>query len=539
MISSILVSSVVSGVCIYFNEIKKRSSKVRFLLFLIIFLAIFLRLYNYPLSMGLNQDEAQGGYEAWSLAHYGVDQHLIHNPVYFISWGSGMNALYLYIGAPFVKFLGLSLTTYRLPMVITNILAIMLLIYAFSKSQKDVDLLVKSALLFLSPITITSARWAVESNLVIPIFMILYALFLLFINSKNRVTRITLFALFIITISLSAYAYSTLWLFLVIFYPLILGYLFYIKKINFKFIIFALIINLIICWPLLAYVYVNYFGGHQFQIFGLTITKMYVNRTGSQFVISQGNTFLDILRNIKENIVMYLKGNDGYIENALPIIGMFYPGMILFAVIGIFISLYKHLFSEEMMFMLITLIAAIPSLCIIIPNAIHNNSITLAIVYFEAIGILYFIENQKFRLVFSTYFSLMVIIFGISYFKLDQWDLQNTSNVTPVALAKPLKQTRYFKGKVYIISDHPTYPIVRFYNPISPYKFNKESHHGKKAEFVKYYSYGKYNFKKSLNTTEIHRTGEYLVKKDRVKHGLLKVIRKKRSISDYYLFRIY
>ncbi|MBR5280514.1 MAG: hypothetical protein IKU26_06080, partial [Clostridia bacterium] len=65
---------------------------------LILLLGIFLRVYQFgTLPIGLNQDEAFAGYEAFSLAHYGVDSAGYHNPVYFVSWGSGMNVLESYL----------------------------------------------------------------------------------------------------------------------------------------------------------------------------------------------------------------------------------------------------------------------------------------------------------------------------------------------------------------------------------------------------------------------------------------------------------
>lgn len=49
---------------------------------------------------GVNQDEAYAGYEAYSLLHYGTDSYGYVNPVYFVSWGSGMNTLYSYLSIP-------------------------------------------------------------------------------------------------------------------------------------------------------------------------------------------------------------------------------------------------------------------------------------------------------------------------------------------------------------------------------------------------------------------------------------------------------
>ena len=65
--------------------------------------------------LGLNQDEASIGYEAWALLEHGVDRHGYRYPVHFIAWGSGQNALYAYLAMPFIEFLGLNVVAVRLP----------------------------------------------------------------------------------------------------------------------------------------------------------------------------------------------------------------------------------------------------------------------------------------------------------------------------------------------------------------------------------------------------------------------------------------
>lgn len=86
------------GVLIYmclmrFSVLKNRGTKVKVAFLLLIGLIIFVRAYKYSTGMGLDLDEAEGGYNAWALANYGVDEHLASWPVYLSAWGSGMNIL--------------------------------------------------------------------------------------------------------------------------------------------------------------------------------------------------------------------------------------------------------------------------------------------------------------------------------------------------------------------------------------------------------------------------------------------------------------
>ena len=43
---------------------------------------------------GLNTDEASIGYDAYSIANYGIDRNGNKLPVFLEAWGSGQNALY-------------------------------------------------------------------------------------------------------------------------------------------------------------------------------------------------------------------------------------------------------------------------------------------------------------------------------------------------------------------------------------------------------------------------------------------------------------
>ena len=81
---------------------------------------------------GIHQDEAYSGYEAYSLLKTGMDSHGYVNPVYFISWGHGMNALYAYLTIPFIAIGGLSVYTIRIPQIILGCLTLPLF-YLFVK----------------------------------------------------------------------------------------------------------------------------------------------------------------------------------------------------------------------------------------------------------------------------------------------------------------------------------------------------------------------------------------------------------------------
>ena len=64
---------------------------------------------------GLYNDEASIGYNAWAIAHHGVDEHGFHLPLYFEAFGEWKNPVYVYLLAPFTWVLPLTPATERLP----------------------------------------------------------------------------------------------------------------------------------------------------------------------------------------------------------------------------------------------------------------------------------------------------------------------------------------------------------------------------------------------------------------------------------------
>lgn len=79
---------------------------------------------------GFYIDEASIGYNAWAIAHHGVDEHGIAWPVYFAAFGEYKNPLYVYAVVPFVRFLSLTATTERLPAALLGLVAVLFLTLA-------------------------------------------------------------------------------------------------------------------------------------------------------------------------------------------------------------------------------------------------------------------------------------------------------------------------------------------------------------------------------------------------------------------------
>jgi hypothetical protein len=76
---------------------------------------------------GLYVDEASIGYNAWTFAHFGVDEHGIHTPLFFEAFGEYKNPIYVYAVAALVRFLPLTVAVERFPAAIFGLAVVGLL----------------------------------------------------------------------------------------------------------------------------------------------------------------------------------------------------------------------------------------------------------------------------------------------------------------------------------------------------------------------------------------------------------------------------
>ena len=79
---------------------------------------------------GLYIDESSIAYNAWTIAHYGVDEHGVHFPLFFQAFGEYKNPLYVYALVPFARFLGVTSDVERLPAAMFGLIAVLFLALA-------------------------------------------------------------------------------------------------------------------------------------------------------------------------------------------------------------------------------------------------------------------------------------------------------------------------------------------------------------------------------------------------------------------------
>jgi 4-amino-4-deoxy-L-arabinose transferase-like glycosyltransferase len=166
----------------------KNSKKI---LFLIIFLAIILRivnLENWPIIF--NQDEALNGYEAYSILKTGRDHRNNPWPIFFEGFSDKVDnrlPFYIYFSVPFVAIFGLNKFAIRLPAVILGVLTVLITYYlAKELFEKESIGLLSAFLLAISPWHIFLSRTGLEV-ISVPFFSVLTIFFFIKGVKKKKV----------------------------------------------------------------------------------------------------------------------------------------------------------------------------------------------------------------------------------------------------------------------------------------------------------------------------------------------------------------
>jgi 4-amino-4-deoxy-L-arabinose transferase-like glycosyltransferase len=301
----------------------KKPTLSRFLLLSILVIALVVRLWDLGnMPPGLNQDEAVGGYDAYCISTNLRDHHGSFLPIIFESFGDWVSPVLTYITVPFVKVLGLSAFSIRLPVALLGI-ATVYLCYLIAKEifKKETPALIAAFLLAISPWHILNSRWAVPPSIV-PFFLSLGILFFIRAHKKYKSEAYKKFIIqmifSMIAFGITAHVYPTM----KVFVPLLVGVLtliFYFRswksfKKNLKYLLiplalFGLIIAPIFVLTLLEGEKYN-FRFEQVSIFGkeqsptLLFISNYLSYLSPDFLFRAGDS--DAMHSVRGWGVMHI-----------------------------------------------------------------------------------------------------------------------------------------------------------------------------------------------------------------------------------------
>lgn len=443
----------------YIKEKDKKNKKFKYLLYLIIiFVACFVRsIYLDKIPASLNYDEASIGYEAYSLTKYGIDRNGFSFPIHFISWGSGQNVLYAYILIPFIKILGLTTFSVRLPMLIISCLSLIIAYYLFKEIFKD-KIMIPVLLFTIIPWHFMKSRWALESNIFPD--MILFSIYLLtkFHNTKNKKY------LYINTIILgiSLYSYGTSYVFVPIYFILNYAYLLYKKLISTKTFIVNLLIIFVIAIPLLIFVYINLFKVNYIKIFNMTIPRLYFNRFEDVTIIKNSNFFQKGMNNLIGNIKLVFNQYDNNKLNSINGIGVYYTISIPLIFIGLY-EIIKNTKNNSLYFIILSGIISSLIIMFLVKPEIHRiNCVWYFLIIIIILGV---VQIKKYNygiyvIIIISYLILFLYFTKVYYNNFNQISKKST-NESYVDCLTFIKENKLDNKKI-IISNEINLPYIYY-----------------------------------------------------------------------------
>lgn len=353
--------------------------------YIIIALACLTRLVglgSYP--GGTYTDEAYGAYASYALMTEGICDRGYPFPVYLVAWGSGMSALYSYMGAILFKIFGVSTLLYRLPQALMSVAGIVAF-YALCKELWNEKFACVAALaLCLAPVHLMMGRFGLDANMAPNMFVVALAFLVSGLRKKSKY-----FIPAAIFMGLTLYCYALTWimvpLFLVMFVVLC-----YKEILRDKYAWIAVVVLALLALPLIWFLGVNLGFLPEVRTSFFSIPKLTSFRGGEL------NAYA-IKKNIRElwNILIANQTDGGELFNYTS--GAFYrftmPFMFLGGVHHIYtiIKNWKDKKNDTTVIMPLWLIAA-AFICIINQHLslIHINMILIPVIFYGVYGVCQF-----------------------------------------------------------------------------------------------------------------------------------------------------
>lgn len=382
---------------------------------LILVLAIFSSFFMLgKVPGGINQDEAYAGYEAYSMLHYGTDSHGYTNPVYLVTWGSGMSVLYSYLSIPFIALLGLNSLSVRLVEAIFSIVLVIFLYKLVKRINGETCALWAMFILTIVPWRILMSRWGIDCNLA-PAFLVMAWYFMVRVVDDNR-----FIILAFVFYGLSLYCYATLWILVPIMLALQMIYLILNHKIklNIYFVIAAILLGLLAI-PLMIFLLVQYGYIGEIKTNFISIPLLPGFRGGE-------TGFSNIVNNFKNLIEMLYRQSDNLLWNSDGKFGIYYNISLFFIVLGggiliwrTFSSLKKRCFDLNVFHFINLLTIFVQGIMISDINVNKINSIHVLMVILIALAIEWFtmhVDIKKIKYGIALVYICLYVCFTKYYY---------------------------------------------------------------------------------------------------------------------------
>ncbi len=507
----------VAALCFYFRKKKSGGTvindRLAYCLFaLIMIIAAALRLYKLgEVPLGLQQDEASIGYDAFCLANYGIDRNGYHWPIYPITWGCGGGSpLLIYLNVISISLFGTGIVKLRLIPAICGILTVALVFFILRLMYEERPFRNEASLLgafFLAicPWHIILSRWSLDCNIMPFNLMLAVYLFMLGVKKKSNLFYCLSSAAFAVCM----YSYGAATIVVPIFLLLICGYCLYEKTLIWKQLVSALITFVIVFLPLLWFYGVNYLGLPEVVTDKFSVNKFTAARTGEAFLSFDGTLPSKLFSNLKSMALAVSVGDDSYtIAHYLPGYATLYEFTFPITMIGLVVSIVElvsgkrkcesALFRVGNALFLFLTVASVVLTLVILPDINRMVMMFIPFIVFFVRGAVFVLENsQKLFVGIAGILLIGGLLFTRNYF--GDFNRHATSIYMP-GYGDAIKRAYEIAGDerhIYSTYDGLSAPfmLALYYNEYDPHKFyTTVEYKDEKAEFRIAKSFGNFTF---------------------------------------------
>ena len=358
----------------------------RLILLLILFAGVALRVWDFGrIPDGVNQDGAMAAVDAKALADYGTDRFGTWLPCHLYAWGYGqMSSLMSYLIAPFVKLFGLSVVTMRIPSLLCSI-AGGVFFYLFMRDVFGERAgLIAALLVAINPWHMLQSRWALDCNLLPHFFMGgLY-----FLNrglmEKKRFLYISM-----LFFGLCMYCYGIAIYTIPLFLVAACAFYMIRKRVTLRDAVVCALVYLLVAWPFILTMAVNYFGWDTIELPFVTIQHFTGSIRVKDILFFSDKPFVQLGKNIASLLNVTLLQSWNLPWGVMDGFGTMYLFTVPFAILGLF-GFFKESGADNRWLALFALLTGI--WVGLVTNGVNVNRINIiyyAELMFIALGIYY------------------------------------------------------------------------------------------------------------------------------------------------------
>lgn len=387
---------------------------MRVLLVLIFIGGLFIRLWQFgAIPGGFNQDGAMAAVDGKALADYGTDRFGTWMPAHLYAWGYGqMSSLLSYLIAIFVKFFDLNAITARLPQLLASVMgAVFFYLFMREEFGKEAGL-VAALLVAVNPWHLVQSRWALDCNLLPHFFM--GGLYFLSrgIRTKSRYLYISMafFGLCMYCYGITIYTIPVFLLSVGIFYLVK-------KKLSVKELLICAGIYLLVSWPFLLTMAVNFFQWETIRLPFVTIQYFPDSVRSNDILLFSEQPLTQLVENVQALLNTTVLQKKDLPWNDIAGFGTMYLWAMPFALTG----LYAFVKTKSKGAKALAVFALLAGVWVgLLTNRVNVNRINLiyyGILIFTVLGVQFVLTQLKaMRISVVSMYLLMGILLCNTYF---------------------------------------------------------------------------------------------------------------------------